>query len=219
MKLSERLHSSSKHIWDKIIKHPFVVELYRGTLPLDKFKYYVIQDYNFLIGMTRAFSILASKTSDYWLLRKALELAYGDVTVEMDNYVKLLDRLNLRLEDVVKTEPSPTNYAYVNHVLSTCMSGQPIECLVATLPCFWSYLEIAEYYREVVEENKNEIYRDWIKTYLSKEYRELTEDLINTVDSLWKGNDIEVLEQIFRTSSRYEYMFWDMGYRLEKWPI
>jgi thiaminase/transcriptional activator TenA len=27
------------------------------------------------------------------------------------------------------------------------------------------------------------------------------------------------LHRHFRTSSRYEWMFWDMGYRMESWPV
>jgi thiaminase/transcriptional activator TenA len=28
-----------------------------------------------------------------------------------------------------------------------------------------------------------------------------------------------VMRRHFVTTSRYEWMFWDMGYRLESWPI
>jgi len=219
LRLTEELKKSSINIWEKIYRHPFVVELYRGVLPIDKFKFYVIQDYNFLIGMTKAFSLVAAKSRDYELIREALTLAYGDVTIEMENYIKLLDKLGLKLEDIIKTEPSPTNYAYVNHVLVTCSLGSPLECLVSTLPCFWTYLEIAEHNKGLVKENKNKIYLDWINTYLSKEYRELTMKLIDIVDRMWKNEEIDVLKRIFIISSRYEYLFWDMAYNLENWMI
>jgi thiaminase/transcriptional activator TenA len=29
----------------------------------------------------------------------------------------------------------------------------------------------------------------------------------------------EVLRQHFTTASRYEWMFWDMAWRLEAWPL
>jgi thiaminase (transcriptional activator TenA) len=28
-----------------------------------------------------------------------------------------------------------------------------------------------------------------------------------------------VVSRHFRTTSRYEWMFWDMGYRRESWPV
>ncbi|MET1160854.1 MAG: thiaminase II [Thermoprotei archaeon] len=219
MKLSAKLRESSSHIWDSILRHPFVVELYSGRLPLEKFKYYVIQDYNFLVGMTKAFSIIAAKTREYDLLKTALELAYGDVTIEMDNYIKLLNKLGLSLEEVIRTEPAPTNYAYVNHILVTCTLYSPLECMVSMLPCFWSYMVIAETHKNLLENNPVEVYKDWALVYLSKEYRDLTTRLINIVDDLWNryGSDYEFLDWIFKTSSRYEYLFWDMAYNIERW--
>jgi thiaminase/transcriptional activator TenA len=29
----------------------------------------------------------------------------------------------------------------------------------------------------------------------------------------------ERIHRHFRTTSRYEWMFWDMGYRMESWPV
>lgn len=218
-RLTSVLYESVRNIWEKIYNHPFVVELYRGTLPLELFKFYVIQDYNFLIGMVKAFSAIAVKTDDYVLIRKALEIAYNGISIELDNYVKLLDKLGLKLEDVIKAEVSPTNYAYVNHILITCINGSTIDCLVSILPCYWSYMEIARVNDKLVETNRNELYLNWINVYRSKEYISVVEDLKNTIDSLWSGGNVDRYVKIFRISSIYEYMFWDMSYRRERWSI
>ncbi len=218
--LHNLLYRDSKRIWEAIKNHSFVQELFRGTLPLEKYRYYVAQDYYFLVGMTRSFALLAAKTRDYELTRKALWMAYSDATIELENYEKHLGEIGLTLEQVRAVEPAPTTLAYVNHVLSICSLGEPVECLVSTLPCFWTYMWLPEQLEDLIEENKNKIYREWIETYRSKEYRELTKDLIKTVDKIGIGySDIERLKWIFRTSSRYEYMFWDMAYRMEKWPV
>ncbi len=218
--LHNLLYRDSKRIWEAIKNHSFVQELFRGTLPLEKYRYYVAQDYYFLVGMTRSFALLAAKTRDYELTRKALWMAYSDATIELENYEKHLGEIGLTLERVKAVEPAPTTLAYVNHVLSICSLGDPVECLVSTLPCFWTYMWLPKQLEDLIEENKNKIYREWIETYRSKEYRELTKDLIKTIDKIGSGySDIERLKWIFRTSSRYEYMFWDMAYRMEKWPI
>lgn len=219
MRITEKLRKEADSIWSKIFKHPFIIELFKGVLPLDKFKYYVIQDYNFLIGMTKAFALMASKTSDYEFMREALVIAYSDVTIEMDNYIKLLKQLNLSIEDVINTEPAPTNTAYVNHVLTTCSLGTSIECLVSTLPCFWTYMEIPRVNEELLRQNTNKLYLEWINTYKSKEYIELTNKLIELVDKYAVNTDYNRLRKIFILSSRYEYMFWDMAYIMEKWVV
>ncbi|MEM2893976.1 MAG: TenA family protein [Candidatus Bathyarchaeia archaeon] len=215
--LSERLRIEADYIWTRILEHPFVLELYEGSLPLEKFTYYVIQDYNYLIGMMRAYSILASK-AEYELARLALEIAHLDATTEMENYRKLLDRMGLDLHEVMMVEPAPTNMAYMNHLLATAVLGEPMDILVATLPCFWSYLEIGERHRDLLRRNQNELYRSWAEVYLTDEYEELVRRLRGIIDGLWKGGEYERYRRIFTTSSRYEWMFWEMAYKLECWP-
>lgn len=205
-------------IWTKIFEHPFVIELYRGDLVLDRFRYYIVQDYNYLLGLMRACALAATK-ADYRTARMALEIAYRDATIEMEAYVKLLEKLELSLDEVVNTEPSPTNVAYVNFLISTCALGTALECLVSILPCFWSYMEIADRHKHLLKHNRSKLYVSWAQTYLSTEYRELVKNLIDTVDSLWNGNSYIGLRRIFITASRYEWLFWDSAYKMEKWPI
>ena len=216
--LTERLRQAADHIWRRIFEHPFVIELYSGTLPFEKFKYYVIQDYNYLVTMYKCFSLIASK-AEYKLARKMLELAYIETTTEMANYEKLLNKLGLKLEDVIKVDPAPTNIAYMNFLLTTCALGSPWEGLISLLPCFWSYAEIAMKHKDKLESNPNEIYVEWAKVYTTKEYLDLVKELRDFIDKADIKEDYEKLKKIFITASRYEYMFWDMAYRMEKWPI
>ena len=218
--LSERLRGEASRIWDRIMEHPFVVGLYEGTLELERFKFYIVQDYNFLIESMRAFSLLASK-ADPETARLALEVAHGDATIELDNYKRLLPRLGLTMEDVLRAEPAPTNLAYTSFLVATCATRGPLECLTALLPCYWSYLEIAEHHKDKLEGNRVQLYRDWASAYLTREYRELVEEMKSHADRLWEeaGGNYEELRRIFITASRYEYLFWDMAYKQERWPI
>ncbi len=218
--LCDLLRSDASKVWSAIMNHPFVIELFRGTLPIEKFKYYVKQDYNYLLGMMRAYSLLAAK-ADYEVARLALEIAYADATIEMDNYVKLLGKLGLTLNEVLSEEPSPTNEAYMNFLISTCALKTPLECLVATLPCYWTYLEIAKKHKELLKENKVKVYVEWAQTYLSKEYEELVKKLRGLIDNLWLRSNVEyrTLRRIFIKASIYEWMFWESSYKMEVWPI
>lgn len=40
-----------KPVWDRFVEHPFVMALGDGTLPLDSFKGYIIQDYLYLVSL------------------------------------------------------------------------------------------------------------------------------------------------------------------------
>ncbi|MEM4717506.1 MAG: TenA family protein [Desulfurococcaceae archaeon] len=218
MRITERLRNEASYIWSRILGHPFVLELYTGVLPREKFKYYLIQDYNYLVSMSRCFSLIAAK-SDFELAKLALELAYLDATTEMSNYERLLDKIGLSLGEVVNYEFSPTNIAYMSFLLSTCALRSPVESLIALLPCFWSYMEIAERHRDKLLGNRNELYVEWAQVYLSKEYRELVERLREIIDRNSDKVNYEVAKFLFITASRFEYMFWEMSYNMEKWVI
>lgn len=148
-----------------------------------------------------------------------LELAYAEATTEMRNYEALLNKLDMKLEEVVKVDPSPTNTAYMNFLLTTCVFGSPLEGLVSILPCFWSYAEIALEHQDRLKDNHVEIYVEWAKVYTTDEYLNLVEELKAFTDDMASEINYERLEKIFLMASRYEYMFWDMAYNLEKWPI
>ena len=110
----------------------------------------------------------------------------------MENYAKLLNRLGLRLEEVVDAEPAPTTLAYVNFLISVSALGTLLDFLVLVLPCFWTYMEMADKHKERLEEN--ELYKSWIEVYLSEEYRDIVDRLKRTVDRLWSGDRYEKLK-------------------------
>ena len=61
MGFSDELRQRAASTWDKEKAHPFVTGIGDGTLPLDKFRYYMRQDYVFLIEFCRAISLAVAK--------------------------------------------------------------------------------------------------------------------------------------------------------------
>ncbi|WP_243680019.1 hypothetical protein [Vulcanisaeta souniana] len=92
---------------------------------------------------------------------------------------------------------------------------------MAILPCYWTYLEIARYHEKELANNPVGIYRDWASVYLSPEYEGIVMDLRRIIDDTSDHlmHDISRLTSIFRQASIYEFMFWDMAYRMEQWAI
>ena len=46
--VSERLRQAAAPIWEKCLHHPFVTAIGDGTLPVEKFQYFMLQDYLYL---------------------------------------------------------------------------------------------------------------------------------------------------------------------------
>ncbi|MEM3834636.1 thiaminase II [Pyrobaculum sp.] len=207
---TEELRRRVDQIWQRIFAHPFVVELYAGSLPMEKFKYYLLQDYNYLVNFAKALSLAAARAPGVDLMKTALELAYGTVTGEMANYEALLREVGLTLKDAEAAEPNRVNVSYMAYLKSVCALEGFYHCMAALLSCFWSYMEIAEVHREKLAANPVAVYRKWASVYLSQEYRALVSKLRGVLDA--SGLSAEGLWPYFKEASMYELEFWQAAY-------
>src|SRR4051812_8617414 len=63
-KFTDRLFENVQPIWEKNHQHPFVQELGKGTLDVEKFIYYMKQDYVYLIDYAKLFAVGVVKAND-----------------------------------------------------------------------------------------------------------------------------------------------------------
>ena len=61
---TQAIRAKARPIWDRELKHPFVRGLGDGTLPIDRFRFYLGQDYLFLIEYCRVFALATAKARD-----------------------------------------------------------------------------------------------------------------------------------------------------------
>ena len=114
---SEQLRAEAEPIWTAIFRHPFLREIKEGTLPLETFQYYLGQDYHYLEGFGRAVAMTLAKAPDAELLQ---DLAHRVMTpVERPLHHQLIEAAGLTMQEVERATRSPTNTAYVNHMLVT----------------------------------------------------------------------------------------------------
>ncbi len=219
MKTTDLLHRDAGPIWSRIMDLPFVQELYTGSLPMEKFSAYILQDYTYLVDAIRNFSLIASRASSALVMKEIVDIAHLEAVSEFRGYEEFLDRLGYTLQEAAATEPLPTNVAYRNFLLSTSALKSTAEGLAAVLPCFWSYHEIAVFHTNLLEQNPNRTYRDWAAVYVSDDYMTLLEKLKDLVDTLADQVPYERLKEVFMTASRYEYLYWRSVYDGDAWPV
>jgi len=217
IKISERLRMDADTIWKQILNHQFVLELYKGVLPVEKFRFYVLQDYNYLITSMKNFSVLSSKAGSVEAMKEMLEIAHLEATSEFENYEKLLRNLGYTIEDAIRSEPTQTNISYGSFLLATSSLKTFWEGLAATLPCFWTYAEIAEFHKDKLNECKNSLYFEWASVYFTESYQKLVNKMKGLLDNA--NIEYEKLKGPFIIASKYEYMYWSMAYNMGKWNI
>ena len=222
MSTSDELLTATHDIRERILAHPVVRGIGSGDLPLAPFRYYVRQDYAFLIEYTRVLALAVARAHDLSVMALFARLVQETLEVEMELHRGYCARLGITREDLEATEPSPTTRAYTDHLLRVAWQASTIEIMAALLPCQWGYWEIG---RELAGRGlpaHQPLYAEWIAMYSGAEYRDLAAHLRATFDGVAEGVSLAEharLDTIFRTSSRYEYAFWDAALREETWPV
>ena len=217
MNTVQRLRKDSDHIWKKILQLPFVLELYRGDLPLEKFKFYILQDYHYLITAIKNFGIIMSKAPTVKAMREVADILQLEAQSEFDGYKDFLKQIGHTIQEAAEVKPISVSLSYSSFLVSTSSLNSYPEAITAVLPCFWSYAEIAEIHKDKLSSNKNHLYKDWANAYLSESYLHLVEKIKNLVNEAGKDFPYHKLKEVFANASRYEYLFWDAVYHQKKW--
>ena len=221
MGLTQELRRKAASIWKKEQSHPFVLSIGDGSLPLDTFRYYMRQDYVFLVDYCRAISLAVAKAPTLEDMAWFARLLHETLSAEMSLHVGSCEDLGISEEELKSTEPSPTTMAYTRHLVKTAFSGGAGEIAAAILPCAWGYCEIGRMLRDRGMPAERPLYARWIEMYSSAEFAELADWLRSFIDRVAVASgreEIGRMENAFMLSSRYEYMFWDAAYRMEEWP-
>lgn len=220
MTFSKLLREESDHIWEASFNHSFVTGIGDGTLPLECFRYYVMQDSYYLSHFAKVQSLGAAKANDFETTSRMAAHAQGTFEAELALHKNFSIRLGITEADQANFKPSPTAYAYTSHMYRAAYQGHLGDIIAAILPCYWLYYEIGE--KLQLCSPKEPIYQEWIATYGGEWFRTLVEEQINRLDKIAEtltAEDRERMKEHFIISSQYEYSFWEMAYKLEKWPV
>ncbi|WP_426448139.1 thiaminase II [Paenibacillus sp. S-38] len=221
MTFTQRLLGRLEGVWRQNHSHPFVREMGAGTLDRDKFRFYMIQDYLYLIDYAKLFALGAVKAHDLATMEKFAALLHSTLHEEMALHRAYAARFGISEEELEAAEPSPITLAYSHYMLHAAQNGSLAELVAALLPCMWSYWEIGKELSRIPGAADHEDYGEWIRMYSSEEFGALARWCISLLDELAEGRseaELARLEEIFLNTTRYEYMFWDMAYHGQMWP-
>jgi len=219
---TKRLQQLAKPIWDAQLTHPFVVALGKGTLPKRKFRYYILQDARYLEELARIFALGAQRAQDPDAALRFAKLMEETIVVERGLHETYGKQWKLSAADMRNTPLAPTNYAYCRHMRSIAQTGTLAELTVVALPCAWIYCAVGQHLLRKGPPSSKHPYRDWLLLYGSPEFAEVTRWMRALVDKEAKRAgeaEKERMGEAFLISSRYEWMFWDMAWREEQWPV
>ena len=222
MGFSDDMRRECAEMWDKEHNHPLVTGIGDGTLELDKFRYYMRQDYIYLIDFCRVIALAAAKTPDLEDMGWFAKLLDETLNTEMSLHVSFCEDFGISEAELLATQPSPTTQAYTRYLLQVAFRGGVGEISSAILPCMWGYSEIGQMLYDRGMPSDAPLYARWIEMYNSPEFAELAEWVRGFLDRVAEGcgdDELERMREAFAKGSRYEYMFWDAAWRMEEWAV
>lgn len=207
-------------IYRGILVHPFLTGLTDGSLPHGTFAFYVVQDALYLRQYAQALAAVASRAPDAAGTEMFARHAADAVAVEQALHESLLADLGIDRAAASAAKPAPTNLAYTSYLLAAIYGGSYADGIGAVLPCYWIYWEVGKELQR--RGSPDPRYQRWIDTYGGEEFGAAVRAVLAVTDELGPvlaPRERKRVHQHFRVTSRYEWMFWDMGYRKQTWPI
>lgn len=216
--VSTRLHDAATPVWEACLRHPFVTGIGDGTLDMEKFRYFMLQDYLYLFDYARVFALGVVKARDPELMRVFAANVDAILGGEMKIHRAYMKRLDITEEQVFAVKPALANLSYTNYMLSVAQTGGPMEIVASILACSWSYAEIGQTLAAIPGAAEHPFYGEWIRGYASEEYASTNQALIELMDSLAADageEQLAYLTDVFVNCSRYELGFWDMAWDVQ----
>ena len=216
-RFSEELRAAAEPIWAAEHAHPFVRGIGDGTLPAEKFRFFIRQDYPYLIDFVRALALASARAPNHELAAHFARRARTVLEREMALHRAYAAEWGISAEELEAERMQGATRGYADFLLRTAALASFEELAAALLPCVWGYVELG---RRLSREGRpaDERYARWIDAYAGAELAALCEDVRGIVDELAEGADeatAERMREAFLASSRCELALWDMAWRAE----
>jgi len=124
-------------------------------------------------------------------------------------------------EELEKTMQASVTLSYTSFLVKTCYEETLAGIIAVLLPCAWGYSFIGQTLKAKGLPPPRH-YRDWIETYASDEFGSWANWLSDKMDELAGGaTDKEKTHwlNLYRSSARFELLFFEMGWQKEEWPM
>ncbi|MBI2966163.1 MAG: thiaminase II [Chloroflexi bacterium] len=217
MTFSRALRQRSRTSWDLICGHPFVQAIGDGTLSVSRFRYFMRQDYLFLIEYARVLAMAAGKAPDLTSMTSFAALLSETLNSEMALHRSMCGDYGITARQLALTRPAGATARYTQFLVDVATNGGIEEICAALLPCQWSYDEIGRSLAGSRLARPGSFHRRWINGYNSPEYRAVTEWLVGFVDRIGphaRPSTQSRMHELFEESCRHELRFWESAWRL-----
>ncbi|WP_022836433.1 thiaminase II [Salisaeta longa] len=218
-----RCMEAAHDAWGAAFGHPFVQALAEGSLATDRFRFYQMQDARYLEAFADAAALIATRcprpADKEWFI-DAARLA---LVVERELHAEYGATLGYTPDDIRTLTLTPNNRAYQDHMIRQAQTASLVEATAALTPCPWLYVDLGQRLARVLPEIPDDHpYADWLATYRDPSFNEYMDHLLTRLQRFAEAADDAARQRAvaaFRTSVRYEWMFWEQAWTQQAWPV
>lgn len=216
--LKDRCHTE----WEDYTRHEFVEQLGDGTLPIEAFQDYLVQDFHFLVQFARANALAAFKSRTLADVTAAHQ-SMGAILAETELHLRLTQRWGVPRVELEAAAEKQATVAYTRYVLDSGMAGDLLDLHVALAPCTIGYAEIGHRLQPRIDQQggsgrdgaEQHPYAEWINEYAGDEFTAASRAATDQLDALSSGGltdrRLDELTTVFRTATRLEIDFWQQA--------
>ncbi len=182
--------------WESYVNHEIKNKLIYEEIDMEKFKYYIKQDYIYITSFIKYVEKLYEETKNQTLLD--ILNSCGEEHILHQKYVS----------DFEDTLISKETSAYIDYFEQIFFTGSTSDKIVALAPCLVGY---AEFCVNISKHNisRTNKYYDWVQSYNSSSYVEKVREYIKLVDSIGINEDFYKLSSIFKDVVNLEVKFFN----------
>lgn len=174
--LVEQCIAAAGDAWAAYERHPWFEALERGTLPIERFVRFQVEDAPFIPYLHRAIALGLAKapTGSRWSRAAATLLSDVFVAQELEAKRQILEELGVTDPRFDRWALSPRREGYANHLLRAALEGSAGEIAAALLPCTFFTRVVGRRF-EGVELAGPPAYRRWARIYADKQMYSMLE--------------------------------------------
>ena len=204
-------------VYERCLQTDFLRQMGDGSLPEACFKGYIVDDSLYLREYAKVFAWGMLKATDMETIRTYYSLLAFVNEGEGATRLRYLARYGLTDEKIQSLPLRPENLAYTQTMLTAAREGQgEAECMMACLPCMFSYGWIFQRLIERFPGVKDTPYWPLVRDYADPAYRDACERWISFTEKVCRGLTParrQRCREIFLACSVHELHFWEMSGR------
>lgn len=211
-RFSEWLRERSEPAWSDATDHRFVRELGDGTLSVDVFRRYLVQDYAFLDAGVSVMGYAVGQAPEMAAKSRLVDFLGTITGDENDYFERSFDALDV--PDTDRTDPplTPTTREFIDVMHMASLTGEYEETLAVLVPAEWVYLAWAQ----SIEGSPERAYLDgWVELHDNPEFEEYVGWLCGELDRYGPGlspRRQRRVERLFTRTVELEAAFFDAAY-------